>query len=82
MNLFRIIHLWSSSLVALRAFSRGHCYSYPALSHGEKHSSKVAELWSVQSLEKEGLCSLGFQLGGCYQLSYKSYKNICSVLFI
>lgn len=54
MSLFRIIHVRSSSLVALRAFSRGHCYSYPGLSHGENeaHRSKVAELWSVQCLEK------------------------------
>lgn len=55
MSLFRVIHLRSSSLVALRPFSRGRCYSYPGLSHGENeaHSSKVAELWSVQSLEKD-----------------------------
>lgn len=47
MSLFRIIHLMSSSLAALRAFSRGHCYSYPGLSHGENEAqrSKVAELW-------------------------------------
>lgn len=52
---FRVIHLQFSPLVALRAFSRGCCYSYPGLTHGETEarSSKVTGPWSVQSPEKD-----------------------------
>lgn len=71
MSSFRVIHLQSSALVTLRVFSRGCCYSYPGLTHAETEAcnSKATDPWLVQGPER--VCSLGFQPGACYKLSYK-----------
>lgn len=71
----------SFQLQGSRAFSRGHCYSYPGLTHGETeaHSSKVT---MVSAKPGEGPCSLGFPPGAHCGLSCTWNKNSCCALYL